>query len=376
MKPPLRINEEALRSLTETFNPSDYIPKVGKHTAEFAAELAASSPSGDAPPHVPTIDELRAAVSTSLAGKELPYPKDLSAHSYAEKTVGGLRCYVLSAEKSGNVPTLIMFYGGGFCLNTLSSHKSFMANIASIMPCNIILPDYPLAPEAKAPEVIARTQAFLQECLTNPTAVGVSENVILMGWSSGGNMALTLAMNLEDEAPSLFHKISRLILLSPWIDLSLQVSRKGPFQLQQNADKIAAGADLLEIMGKCYLPAGCIGTEPEYCPAYRDEETLRALPPVTIIVGGCEVLFGDSVFITDALQRAGAKVQLIALEGQTHNYMVFHKLNLDGVFVPGLIADVALDRAIDDVRGHDGLGIITKVFNMDIARSTLAYGRA
>ncbi len=356
-----RTNQE-LSSLLEIFNPSTSAPMLGKHTANFAASLASDAV---IPANLPTIAELRESVAKSLNGKELPYPKNMTPKSYSVEIIGGMRCYILRSKNPQSVPTLVMFYGGGFCLNTMFAHKAFMANVAATMSCNIILPDYPLAPETKAPNVIAQAEVFLKEFLTDPIVFSTSENISLMGWSSGSNLALTLSMNLQREVPNLFRKISQLILLSPWVDLSMRVSREGPYQSQQKTDTIAAGIDLLEVMANCYLPDDCKGDEPEFCPVYRTTKEMHGLPSITVVVGGSEVLLGDAVFLADKLKQAGVPVQFIALEGQTHNYMIFHQLSLDGVYVPALITHVVKGQSIDDMVGKDGLGLTVKKFNMN-----------
>lgn len=87
---------------------------------------------------------------------------------------------------------------------------------------------------------------------------------------------------------------------------------------------------------------------------------------MTVIVGGCEVLLGDGIFTVDKLKRAGVPVQLMVLEGQTHNYVVFHQLSLDGVYVPDLIAHVVAKQVVDTRVGRDGLGLIVKRFNFSL----------
>lgn len=345
--------------LLEIYNPDSAI--LAPRTAVFAANLATLTPAAVA---TPVIGDLRDAVAISQAGKSLPYPQGFTANNYNKENIGGMDCYVLRAQNSESVPTLIMFYGGGFCLNTVFAHQSFMANIAALTPCNIILPDYPLAPETKAPEIMRQASHFLQTVLDNSISLGFSTEIILMGWSSGAHMALTLALNLQKEVPLLASKISQLILLSSWIDLSLSVSRYGPYQTQQKCDTIAVGADMLEIMASWYLPIGYKGDEPEYCPALRSPAELKMLPFTTVIAGGCEVLLGDSVFIADALRRAGTQTQFIALEGQTHNYLVYDELSKDGVFVPELLGRIIEGKPIEAMVGTDGFGVTVRKFNM------------
>ena len=348
-----KMNSDLLELLT-TYTP-DFNPILGKNTRDFAALLAGSSPTGES--GEPDIKAIRLSVAEFLAGKALPYPYPMTSASFVKNEIAGISCYILKHEDAKNVPTLVMFYGGGFCLNTMGSCMAFMANVAAKLSCNIILPDSPLAPETKAREMLSQVNVFIKTLFNSFETYGISENFILMGWSSGANIAITAALNLQNEAPILFGKISKLVLLSPWIDLSMRTQKEGPYQTQQNADTIAAGAEPLTQMSTWYLPKDATGGESEFCPATRSADELKNLPFTTVITGGSEVLFGDSVLITHALKQAGTAVQLVVLQGQTHNYLVLDQLSKDGVFVPDLIQRIITDGVIENMVGEDGFGL-------------------
>jgi hypothetical protein len=109
--------EKELSNLLKTFCPLSP-PILGKHNAVFAATLASSVP---ATITLPTLQELRSSVAISLQGKGLPYPQNMIPQSYSEEIIGGMKSYVLRAKNFRTVPTLIMFYGGGFFLNSIES---------------------------------------------------------------------------------------------------------------------------------------------------------------------------------------------------------------------------------------------------------------
>lgn len=355
------ITDLLLNDLKTTFDSTSYDAKLGSKNAEHVKQ-SQNDASGDAA--LPDVQTLRGGVTEALLEIGMRYPKGFSEASYTKATIGEMDCFVYRAENSAECPTLVMFYGGGFCLNTMNPHKAFMAHIASKTSCNIILPDYPLAPEDKAPEITKKGEAFLLGLLTQSTELGFSDRINLMGWSSGGNMAMTLSLNILKTNPALYKaKVKELFLFSPWLDLSLTVSRNGPFQIQQALDITAAGPDLLEMMARCYLPDGMRGDEPEYCPTCRSHDELKELPPVTVITGGCEVLFGDAILAAHVMKKAGVKTELVVIEGQTHNYMVFDTVTRDGVFAPSLVANMISDKPIDEMTGDDGLGLDVSRFN-------------
>lgn len=340
MQHPLNFNY-----LHASFDPNAYEPQLGKHAAAYAAEIAAAKAS---PPSSLNIHELRETTTAFLEGKWMPYPSGLSADSYQKTVIGEMPCYQMLHATPESVPTLVMYFAGAFCLSSMRSVQAFMANIAIRLACNVVLPDLPLAPEIKAPELLAKVDQFLQALLRSPQG----KNVVLLGWSSGGNLVLTSYLNIQKSAPELRHHISHLIPLSPWIDLSMQVARFGPYQKQQRMDTTSIGAEAIFAMSRWYLPEECIGNEPAYCPAARDPQELKTLPSTTIMVGDCDGIFGDAIFITHHLKQAGAPVQLMVMKGKTHNHVGFEVLSRDGVYVPELIARVIKKQSIaefDDV---------------------------
>lgn len=324
--------------LREIFDPDSYAPELGKHNAAYAAKLAKHS----GPPTSLDITVLREATAAFLEGKCLPYPKGMSAASYQEINIGGMQCFQLKHPNTEAVPTIVMYFAGGFCLESMVAMQTFMANVAAHLSCNIILPNYPLAPEVKAPEILAQIDRFLQALLSDCP----SKEITVMGWSSGGNLALTSYLNLQQSSPELAGQVTQLILIGPWIDISMQVSKFGPFQKQQNMDRTSIGPEVITQMARWYLPEGCTGIEPEYCPASRSPKELKTVPPVTVITGDCEGTFGDATFITYHLRHSGAEVQLMVLKGQTHNHICFEKLSRDTPFVPELIARIIKRESI------------------------------
>ena len=351
--------QQHFSQLLALYDPGDQVT-VGVHTKALIASLPETLAQTDF-----DIYAFRQTAADFVLPNCLDYPITISAVDYKHTKIGTLPCEVLKHKNSHDVPTIVVFYGGGFCLDMLEPHKAFFAHVAAQAPCNIVLPHLPLAPEHKASEVMASIGAFLQSLLSHPESIALSHQFIFSGWSSGANIAISAALDLQ-AYPALYAKLVQIISLSAWVDLSMKVARQGPYLQQQSADSIAAGADVLEKMTACYLPENAKGDEAQYCPAHRDFSVLSSLPPTTLIVGGSEVLLGDSVYMAHALKQAGAPGQLVILEGQTHNYLVLKQLAKDGVFVPDVVARLIGQKPIENMKGHDGLGLVILSCNAPI----------
>lgn len=350
---------ENLNELLNTYNLGETVI-LGKNTQAFSEQLHKSSTKNKTP-SLFDIFQMREQVSAALKTGMIPYPDHISEKSYQEMQIGLLTCQVLRCANHKNAPTLVMFFGGGFCLNTLIAHKSFMAHVAEKISCNIIFPLCPLAPEFKAPEIIAAADDFMLALTSNLEYLEFSNNICLLGWSSGGNLALTAALNLQKNSPKNFKKISKIIALSSWMDLTMRTLHECPYQKQQAGDTIAAGDVPLTAMSKHYIPDD---SSPEnYSPSYRPNEELKNLPPVFLIAGSSEVILGDTILMTHVLRHAGTPATLIVVEGQTHNYLVFDQLSKDGVFVPDVIANIIEGKDVENMRGDDNLSLQIQCFN-------------
>lgn len=347
--------------LVEIINPEACSRQLGVHNLRMIAD-AANTPTTS----VPAIAELRSSVDDALNQNGLRYPEACNASLFQLKQVGALTCSVYQAKVPAQVPTLVMFFGGGFCLNTLAAHKAFMVQVAQLLnfQCNLILPHIPLSPEVKADVITASCEDCLVTLLAHTSDLGFSEELMVMGWSSGAHLALTAVLNLlETSKTELVSKIQSLWLFSPWMDLSLRVSRIGPFQKQQALDKTAAGPDVLAMLAEAYCVENTKLDDEGYTPLFRDKHVLQQLPLTRVICGACDVLFGDAALTTYVLKHADVSVAWHILNGQTHNYMVFDNLSKDGVSAAVLTASLIQKNNVDDLKGNDGLGLLVRRYN-------------
>ena len=134
----------------------------------------------------------------------IEYPPGFNQHGYVIEKIGGMDCYVWrQSNQPHDVPTLVMFSGGGFCFDNTVPHQIFMAHVAANMngQCHIVIPICPLAPENKAPVVVDRVNQFMEELGANTALLGFSDHLRLLGWSSGACLALGAALYLQQNRP-------------------------------------------------------------------------------------------------------------------------------------------------------------------------------
>lgn len=195
---------------------------------------------------------------------------------------------------------LVHFHGGAFVYALAPPHFAAATRLAEASGAEVWLPEYPLPPHAHAEAVTAWADGLCARA-------GEAGPYVLSGDSAGANLALGAAQ--RGAAPE------RLILLSPWCDLTM----RGPGLAEAGADEPLIAADVLAEAGQRY--AGDLRpADPLVSPIYADH---AGLPPVTLIAGDRDVLYPDIVRLDAAMRAAGADVTTITEPGLGHYWMFY-----------------------------------------------------
>lgn len=128
--------------------------------------------------------------------------------------LAGLRAEELKPETEAT-QLILHIHGGAFFLGSMNTHRAFVSDLAASTQMQVIHLDYPLSPEHPYPEAIDALFDVYQLLLEQGIQ---AKDIILSGDSCGANLALALALRIRDEQRP---QVSGLILLSPFLDLSL-----------------------------------------------------------------------------------------------------------------------------------------------------------
>lgn len=203
----------------------------------------------------------------------------------------------------------IIFYlhGGAYWYQPFALQYHFIAKLADRVGASVVMPIYPKAPAYDVNDALSMVMKSYQELLA---ISGVAaENVILLGDSAGGGLAVSLVEQLRNAQIDL---PSQVILLSPWLDISLEnakiakIARKDPILKLEE----------LRFEGKYYAGSESLKS-PLVSPIYGD---LADLPPITIFGGTNDILYPDMELFTEKAQQS---VKLITYEGMFHVFPIF-----------------------------------------------------
>ena len=220
-----------------------------------------------------------------------------------ETEYAGLQTFVLNP--GGGSATVIYLHGGAY-VNGFNAHQWRLLNkLSDRTGCEFLVPAYHLAPWGDCvrgcEDVTAMFAAAAEE---RP-----GRRILLMGDSAGGGLAMIAAENLVRQGGSL---PERLILFSPWMDVSMDNPDIAPLI---PVDPILH-FELTRLHGQYW--AGDAGVRDwRASPLYGE---MAGLPPVTIYCGTRELLYPDLLRTRDALEAAGVDLDFHVGRGLNHDY--------------------------------------------------------
>lgn len=233
-----------------------------------------------------------------LAGLAALHPigPDIATRTEA---LGGVCCRIV--EVADPVATIVYFHGGGYRLGDPTTWLGYVSGLAKAGQLRFVLPDYRLAPEHPFPAAMHDAAAVYRSLDRRGGAT------ILAGDSAGGGIAAALtalALANGDVGPD------GLILLSPWLDLSLT---SATYESHADRDHMFSRQSATEAVD-LYLQ----GEDAQEGLASPLNGDLSDFPPVQIFCGGHEVLIGDSLAFVSRLATADRSVEAHFVSGMQH----------------------------------------------------------
>ncbi len=187
--------------------------------------------------------------------------------------------WIISPIHRDSDDLILYLHGGGYVRNLTRSHWQMIQEIGIQSGATLVVPDYPLVPEARCLEGID----FLDELYDNLFQCRESRNIIFMGDEAGGGLALSFAQQLRDRKAK---QPTRIILLSPWLDVSLD----DPGLLHTATAELAEAFRALQISGQAW--AGSLERKDHrVSPIFGD---LSNLGTISLFAGTDELFLADA----------------------------------------------------------------------------------
>lgn len=202
---------------------------------------------------------------------------------------------------------VMYFHGGSYVDPPTPFHWRFWQHLVRETDVTVFVVMYGRAPQYHCQRTVTR-QKKVYQCLLEQFG---SNNMIVMGDSAGGGLALALCEYL---AKKNFPQPKKLALLSPWLDVDMSAD----YSAQLESD-LALDLDELKFWGACYrhnLPQGHYLASPLFGVSAKLAET-------HVFVGGAELFLPDCLKFKQIADEVGANVSVYVWEEMQHVFVMY-----------------------------------------------------
>jgi len=221
----------------------------------------------------------------------------------AQHNVGGSRVYEVTPRGGLADRRILYLHGGAYVFEITSYHWRLIAEMAERLDAQVTVPIYPIAPEHRFEDMFDMVLETYRGMLAQTPA----DEIVFMGDSAGGNMAVVLTMMAAQQGLPL---PGRHVLISPGLDMTLENPELAEAARRDPWLDIAGGLEAI----RHYAPH-IDRADWRISPITGD---LSVLPPMLILAGGLDLLTLDTVRFAERARQAGVEVELVVEPGMVH----------------------------------------------------------
>lgn len=211
----------------------------------------------------------------------------------------------------GQVPAVVYFHGGGFCVGDLDTHDPSCRVLAERSGCVVVSVDYRLAPEHVFPAAVDDCVAAYRWVLDNPDELGVAPGAPgVMGDSAGATLSAVVCL----EARRLGLAQPRMqCLVYPLADVAMRTPSYEIF-----AEGFGLTTEGVGVFRDTYVDDPSLWDDPRVSPLCAGD--LSGLAPALVITAGFDVLRDDGRAYADALAAAGVPTTYRCHDDMIHGF--------------------------------------------------------
>lgn len=223
-----------------------------------------------------------------------------------------------------DIPCLVYFHGGGFCLGDAGYIHRYAAQYAEGAQCAVMFVHYRTSDIMPFPAPFQDCYAALRWVWDNAPELRVDRAWIAVGGdSAGGALAAACALRARNESgPNLCFQL----LVYPVTDCRMETA-----SMRRFTDSPLWNARLNRKMWELYLRDGDKGM-PEYAAPMLASD-FSGLPPAYVEVEKFDCLHDEGIAYAQALREAGIAVQLEDVPGTFHGFDFFAEKKISQTMV-------------------------------------------
>jgi len=220
--------------------------------------------------------------------------------------LSGQTVWIIHPNSGPAQTAYIHFHGGAYILGLMALHFGLAAQLSERAGVSIVLPDYPLAPNADVEEITSFANDVFEYTQER------WDHVKIGGGSAGGNLAMALALYRKNNGLS---QANHILLMSPWLDLEMaHPANDGP------SDEVCF-SDATDLRRAAKLYAGETEvTDPRVSPTFAN---LSDLAPISIFTGDVDLLHTDILSFSEKAKVAGVLSKLAIFGTMGHIFMLY-----------------------------------------------------
>lgn len=231
--------------------------------------------------------------------------KDLNYNKFFSKSIvfESMEASVFgNKDKSERI--ILFLHGGAYVDNLNLQHHSYCWYLSRKLDAYVVAPAYPLAPNNTCEDAFNLITDFYKELIK------INKDIIIMGDSAGGGLALSFCQYLNEVN---LPQPKSIVVFSPWVDISMS----GDYE-NEDTDPVLGIAGLKEF-GKAW--AGNLDTKSyKVSPLFGDNSNMAE---TLIFVGDNEIFCSDVEKYYDSLKKSDVDARLIVGHGMFHIYPMF-----------------------------------------------------
>ncbi|HKC67310.1 MAG TPA: alpha/beta hydrolase [Bacteroidia bacterium] len=247
--------------------------------------------------------------SGKIKRADMPEPpaKLLKGISSTAHVIKDRKVFMFAPSSIPGQKHILFFHGGAYLLNFTLLHWKLITRLVRETNCRVTAPDYPLLPNYSYKERLAMGEQVYKELLKQTSA----DNIIFIGDSSGGNLALSLAQKLKEDKIA---QPAQIILLSPWLDVTMsnpqmeEVSKRDPM-LPLGGNKLgmlhAGDRDMKDAL---------------VSPLYG---SLKGIGKISLFTGTDEILYPDAKLLKSKAEAESVKLNYFEYKHMLHDWVIF-----------------------------------------------------
>ncbi|CAN6206270.1 unnamed protein product [Urochloa humidicola] len=240
-----------------------------------------------------------------------------------------------AADEPVPVPVVVYFHGGGFVLFSSSSrpYDALCRRLCGELGAVVVSVNYRLAPDHRFPAAYDDGVAalrYLDAGNALPAAVPVDlSSCFLAGDSAGGNIVHHVAQRwAASPSPAARLRVAGAVLIQPFFGGEERTDA------EVELDRVSAlSVAATDYYWREFLPEGATRDHPAAHVCGDGVEVAEAFPPVTVAIGGFDLLKDWQARYVETLQGKGKAVRVVEYPDAVHGFHVFPELADSGKLV-------------------------------------------